>query len=632
MAAICGRVGRGGDGESPLFGALDQMSRRAGPLRRFRAFPDAEFASAGSERLLNAGGMHLSEDGSTCLLYDGVIFDPPGASNAVEAIFKGYRREGPEYLNALDGSFSLALWDDSQEQLVLARDEAGTRPLYYSTLGRKVVFASELTAISHLSGRSHSLDPRGVDLYLSCLYVPAPYTASSGIFQVAPGQVRVFQSTGDVRTVAKVEVAGGHQPGAPLTSEAFVELLGESLSRRRGLGTAPGFCLSGGVDTATLVAISSRQSGLPARTFTIGFPDAPKIDERRAAGKTARLYGTVHREIVIGDECIDVLGRLTRIFGTPIGHPAALVAHVLFGRAGAEVSEMVCGDGGNEILDGCYHSYQLLSLLSSSDSDRDLVRLGRRVWHLVRRTPLVDWYERAARRYFRGRVARAARGMATLDASRRESAMALIRSMEMIWKPLQRASLYTPDFAAAVGQLYGGERFTDGFSGRDDAWSILDEHRRMRLRTFVPFNAIPHVEFAASDNDVFPWFPFADARLVRRLLEVRAQELHAGGLRGWMQRLLTNVVPGEIFRRPARGFAAPMQWLTRPRWRELITDALSEDRVRRRGMFSTAYVSGLLNRAFGKRKTTPPVVAPPDDLLLGIWTLVAIDAWISGDS
>src|SRR6266516_6296357 len=169
--------------------------------------------------------------------------------------------------------FGLALWDDREGSLLLARDRLGKKPLVYATLGgRTLAFASEFQGLLRHPGIERRPNLAAIDYFLRFGYVPAPLSAFEGVAKLGPGSQLVWQD-------GRVEIEAYWEPplGArrALSDEQaaaeFDELFSDSVRRRMISDVPLGAFLSGGVDSASIVAAMAAHSERPVKTFSIGF-------------------------------------------------------------------------------------------------------------------------------------------------------------------------------------------------------------------------------------------------------------------------------------------------------------------------------------------------------------------------
>src|SRR4051812_5117813 len=229
-----------------------------------------------------------------------------------EVVVHLYEEYGTDCVRHLNGIFAFALWDARAQRLVAARDPFGVKPLYWWTDGRRAAVASEITALLAAGLVEPKVDPIALDHFLAARFVPSPRTLFAGIQKVPAASVLV--AFGDNPPRMETYRAA---PGDPI--DASDDELADELAvrftdavERQMMSDVPyGAFLSGGVDSAGVVAAMAKRSEAPPTTFTIGFPGGgPDLDEREVAAESARLLGTDHHSTALAQE--DFLTELER--------------------------------------------------------------------------------------------------------------------------------------------------------------------------------------------------------------------------------------------------------------------------------------------------------------------------------
>ena len=273
-----------------------------------------------------------------------------GTRSDTEAILHAYEEYGLGALPRLNGMFAFALWDGRNRRLLLARDPFGIKPLYLWQDAAHLAFASEIKAFLADPAFPRQVDPVALDAYLTFLFVPSPATIFEGVQKVAPGHCLVVEG-GQVRTVAFARQAPAMQP---VTSEAdAVAALEEQIQaavRRQMVSDVPvGALLSGGVDSATVVAIMRQCTQQPVRTFTVGFAGGFARNELATARRSAEILGTDHHEVVIGmRECLEAFPATVWHLDEPIATTSALAMYWVSRLAAQSVKVVLTGQGADE--------------------------------------------------------------------------------------------------------------------------------------------------------------------------------------------------------------------------------------------------------------------------------------------
>ncbi len=275
-----------------------------------------------------------------------------------EVIVHAYEAWGEDFLSKLNGMFAIALWDEKKQQLILARDVFGIKPLYVYQNGKVLLFASEIKSLLVNDEIPRKVDKIALDLYLTFRFVPSPRTMLEGIEKVPPSHCLIVN---DGRVTRKRYEKSIPEVEKHRKEAEWVELLRDLISvavKRQSVSDVPlGVLLSGGVDSAAVTALLSRHLNGPLQTFTVGFPDYQGIDELEAANETARLFNTQHHAIKIG--YIDFQSHLMKTIwrlDEPIATTSTFALDAVCSTAKEYVKVVLTGQGADEPFGG-YQRY-----------------------------------------------------------------------------------------------------------------------------------------------------------------------------------------------------------------------------------------------------------------------------------
>jgi asparagine synthase (glutamine-hydrolysing) len=283
-----------------------------------------------------------------------------------EVVVHAYEEHGLECVRRLSGIFAFAVWDARRHRLVAARDAFGVKPLYWWTDGSRVALASEIGALLATGMVEPEVDRVALDHYLACRFVPAPRTLFEGIFKLPAASTLVVEPNGAPRVESWRE-----RPASPFEGAGEDELADQLAERftdaveRQMMSDVPyGAFLSGGVDSAAVVAAMAARSESPPTTFTIGFPGHDDVlDERAAATESARLIGTDHHATTTTET--DFLAELELSIPRleePCGIPSAPALMQLSRFAATRVKVVLAGQGADEPHGG-YGRHQAAAML-----------------------------------------------------------------------------------------------------------------------------------------------------------------------------------------------------------------------------------------------------------------------------
>lgn len=482
-------------------------------------------------------------------------------------------------LQSAEGMWALALWDQLDRTLQLARDRAGEKPLYWGWQGqgqdRTLLFGSELKALVVHPACERRIDRDALTALFRYKNLPAPLSIYQGIFKLRPGQIlTVSREQPEPRfdTYWSVCERIRHALANPFTGD-FTEAVQATESalqaavRAQRLSDVPlGAFLSGGVDSSLIVALLQSQSERPIRTFTIGF-DAQGFDESPHAEAVARHLGTQHTTWRINDrEAREVIPELSGIWCEPFADSSQIPTLLVSRVARRDVTVALSGDAGDELFAG-YNRYVL------TDSQ----------WHRISKLPL------AMRRMLASLLTTvppsrwtALAGLLPGGAPLAQLGDKLHKAANVLTAPdvaevHRRLLCHWPDPAALVpGASEPATVFDEATQALDGVPDIL----RMQSLDFVGYLAddiLAKVDRAAMSTSLETRVPFLHTAVMDLAWSIPTQiHLHRGQSKALLREVLYRHVPKPLIERPKMGFGVPLaQWLRGP-LRSWAEDFLSE--------------------------------------------------------
>jgi asparagine synthase (glutamine-hydrolysing) len=507
-----------------------------------------------------------------------------------------YEEHGLRFVEHLEGMFAIALWDASRRRLVLARDRLGKKPLVWTRLADgTLAFASELKAFHGLPGFHAEPDLAALDAYLALGYVPGTRTGLLGVQRLEPGALLVVESGREhVERYWQPQVAREVASDDEWLERVRAEVTA-AVRKRLAADVPLGALLSGGIDSAIVVALMADASAEPVRTFTVGFADAA-YDERTYARAVADRYATRHEEIVLEPDAAATLPRLAAAFDEPLGDEAALPLFLICEAARREVTVALVGDGGDESFAG-YERYAAMGL-----ADRVPATAARAGSRLLRALP-------SARRERRSTTFRAARFLDAASVPRAERYGRLMQVLSLE----QRAELWTKDARTEIGALASpglllGAPPANGVAGLQ----ALD------VRTYLPGDLLPKSDIASMAHSLELRSPLLDHRVVELGLAL-PERLKQRGRDGKvaLRRAFARELPDLVAARGKSGFGVPLAAWFRGELKPLAYDVLLDDRARARGWLRADAVERLLEEHTAERA----------DHGHRLWTLVMLELW-----
>jgi asparagine synthase (glutamine-hydrolysing) len=503
-----------------------------------------------------------------------------------------YLELGEPFVERLVGAFAIALWDPRAGHVLLARDRAGERPLFYhvdQVDGRLIRFATEVAALAAPGrGRFHP-DHAALVGYLRCGYFTAPATPFVEIQKVAPGEVVKLDHRG-VRRWRYWRWPVGAARQAPASSGDFDAILQGSVRRQMDVDVECGVFLSGGLDSS-LVAAVARQIA-PARrlpAYTLGFEE-PSYDESPAARAVAARLGCPWTLVrVTPDMLPDSLAELVRGVGEPLADPAWVPTAALARRAAADVKLALVGEGADELFGG-YPTYIGAAVAESYLRLPRIVRATLRA--IVTRWPTSE--RKVAVSYLLKRFVAAIE----LDAVERHG----------VW-----TSAITPDLLARLGVPMPAR-------GRSVLREpLLDVVQRLDLETALAEGLLTKADRASMRSALELRAPFLDHAVLEFAATLPPEE-RVRGLRSkvFLKRFARRYLPRSVVERRKRGLSVPLtRWLRGPlhAWAAV---RLADDGLQMAGV-NPEIALALLEEHRTRRA----------DHARALWTLIVLAEWVT---
>lgn len=313
-----------------------------------------------------------NEDGSITLVLNGEIYNYVElkeelvklghsfrTNSDTEVVIRAYEQWGVECQSKLNGMWAFALWDDKKQRLFISRDRIGEKPVHYSNWDNTLVFGSEIKSILKY-GVPKEPQFELLEVYAVFKSIPAPNTFFKHIKKLMPGHFLLATIDGIKEhkywDLPQIDEANMNN-NATQVYEKFEELFTDSIRIRMRCDVPFGAFLSGGLDSASIVALMSAQTQHPVETFTIGY-EQNEFDESHLAKLVADKFGTNHHLGTVTQEDFEVnLDRIVHHYDEPFGDSSAIPTGQVSKFAAQKVKMVLTGDGGDEVLSG-YSTYQ----------------------------------------------------------------------------------------------------------------------------------------------------------------------------------------------------------------------------------------------------------------------------------
>lgn len=527
-------------------------------------------------------------------------------------------------LRKASGMFAFALWDRDAEELSLARDRFGEKPVYYGWQGGSFLFGSDLSALKVFSSFEAQIDRSSLAAFLRYSYVPTPLSIYKDIFKLIPGTILTLTKSGAMFekgftpkpvpfwSFDEMVYSAQSQPFAKDEDIAVNEvdkLISDAVGRQMISDVPIGVFLSGGIDSSAIAAVMQAQSDVPINTFSIGFHEAA-YNEAEDARAIAEYLGTNHHEwYVTAEDALNVIPNLHRIYSEPFADSSQIPTYLVAKLAKKSVTVSLSGDGGDEIFGG-YNRHSF----------------AEQHWPVVNKIPIV----------VRRRLIRPLHELICSSATLRRmitfigSHFKINQAFEKLTKISEVSSKETFDAAyvalssicknpSEVLNINGPRSEVTPWSQRTSSLTCGHDFMYRDTLSYLPDDILVKVDRAAMASSLETRVPFLDNSLVEFVWRLPIHFKIRKGEKKWILRqVLYKYIPRHLVDRPKRGFAVPIDsWLRGPlkKWADSL---LEEERLTQEGYFNVRQV----------RKMFEEHVSGKRDWQHQLWNILIFQSWL----
>jgi asparagine synthase (glutamine-hydrolysing) len=601
---------------------IDDAGRRACLGHRRLSIIDT--SSAGHQPM-------LSRDGRFALSFNGEVYNYRELRRELvergqqfhtdtdtEVLLAAFTEWGAECLPRLNGMFAFAIWDTKERRLWLARDRLGIKPLYYALVegengaGTSFIFASEVKAILATGLVERRLDPESLNQFLTFLWTPDPHTLFQGIRKLPPAHMLTFcDNELTVREwwdVSFDEIEEGRSEA--WWQERVLETLNRVVGMEMVADVPLGSFLSGGIDSSSIVALMKNHSnGRRVSTYTIGI-EAEDLrydiipDDVVWARRVNELLDTDYHEIMLKADVAELLPKLVYHMDEPAIDMA--IPSYLVSRAAREtLTVMLSGMGGDEVFAG-YPRQMAMRLASTLDPVPGLIR-----------RPLMKTLASVLPGGLPGKFTAPLRNAkkfarsAALDFENRYLGYGTYFTDEA------KTRLYTDEMRERVRGLDAYTHHRRYFE-RVKGAAPLNRLLYVDLKTFLPCLNLTTTDKTSMAANLEVRVPFLNHELVELAARMpTGLKLHGLKRKYILKRVAEKLLPKDVVWRKKAGFGAPIRsWLRGP-LRPMIDELLSEETVKRRGLFNPQEVQRIIAANLSGR----------EDYNLQVFQLLTLELW-----
>ncbi len=562
----------------------------------------------------------FSEDRKTCIVFNGEIYNfAPiradlmerghrfSSNSDTETIIHAYEEWGEDCVLRLRGMFAFAIWDNRNRALFIARDRLGKKPLFYAQHNGKFVFASEMKSILVDPHFDRSIDDEGLSSYFLFSYIPAPLTVFKNINKLMPGHTLTVRN-GNVITKKYWDVFFEPDRRKSETDfiQGFMDRLEESVRIRLMSDVPLGAFLSGGIDSSTVVALMTRGSDEPVKTFTIGFGGNTGgfNDERQYARLVADRYKTDHKEYEVLPRVEDVLNTIVASFDEPFADDSTVPSYYVCKTARQNVIVALSGLGGDETFAG-YERYLGFQISRFFNRLPAVIREG-----ILR--PIINGIPESSSGHYRVNHLKRFIRSSSNDAARQY--LGFVSKLN----PRYRNGFFAHKrrhFAEALDAAE--ERFLRIFNSAN-AQDPLNKVFYCDIKTYLPEDILACTDRMSMCNSLEVRAPFIDHELVEFCATIPAEmKMKWFRKKYLLKKGAAPLLPKPVLNHQKQGFVGPMTKWLQTDLKDLTLAKLSKENLDKHGIFHNGTITTVLEDHYSRKEI--------NDTL--IWSLLIFQTW-----
>lgn len=569
--------------------------------------------------IIDVAGGHqpiANQDGTAWIVFNGEIYnylelraklEKLGhifhTNSDTEAIVHAYDEYGADCPKHLRGMFAFAIWDQRTQELFLARDRVGKKPLLYAQVNGQFIFASEFSALLLHPDVTREVDTDALHLYLSFMCVPAPLTAYRSIRKLEPGHsLRWKKGEISINQYWQPDFTKKIDISEKEAGERAVALLRDAVKVRLMSEVPLGAFLSGGIDSSAVVALMSEESSDPVKTFSIGF-DEQDFSELHHARRVAEHFGAEHHEFIVRPDALEVLPILIEHYGEPYADSSAIPTYYVARETRKHVTVALNGDGGDEAFAG-YERYAAMRLAETYH------RLPAVLRDSIMQQAL-SWLPSSETK--RNRVRDAKRFVQAASLPKVERYLKWVS----VFDTQAKQDLYSDSFQRSTQRVVPSELLRPWFE-RANGSGIVDAALLADIKTYLPNDLLVKVDIASMAVSLEARSPFLDHHVIEFAASL-PEKYKVRGLttKYLLKRSLKNLLPAENLTRRKMGFGVPIGHWFRGTLEAFLRDTLLSHKALNRGLFKSEVVRQMVElHTRGEREYSHQ-----------LWTLLMLELW-----
>lgn len=535
------------------------------------------------------------------------------SNSDTEVILRAYKKWGARAVYKFRGMFAFAIWNKNDRKMILCRDRAGIKPLYYYFDGRLFVFASEIKSIIQHPLIKKEINPESLAMFLQLGYIIAPNTIFKNIHKLTPGCILEIDNKGNIKInkywdiiecFSKEFATELRGYGEDDLIEALEKILIESFNFSMVSDVSVGLFLSGGIDSSLVASLLQRNTQHKLKTFTISFSEK-KYNEAEHAKKIAEYLGTEHYEFLCSPkDAIETLPLIAQIYDEPFADSSFIPTFLVSKYARKEVKVALSADGGDEIFCG-YNHYQNI--------DQILRLLNKIPYNLL--CPIGRTSE-----FLSGAILKKARLGKYASKGIKLNQIALARENFIKMYFTAHSCWFNPEIKQLMIGYEEKQNWTESFAEDLARLKDLTSIQKMQVIDFKSYlcdDILTKVDRATMYQGMEGREPFLDHKIVEFASALPFDMKYRKGEKKYiLKKILKKYLPEELFDRPKHGFSAPINSWLKKELKPFLLAHINQKKILAEGIFDVKIVMNEL-----------------EDYLTGkvgynrIWNILVFEMW-----
>jgi len=545
------------------------------------------------------GEIYNYKEVKNILISKGYIFN---TTSDTEVLLYAYKEFGNNFVNLIKGMFSIAIYDSSLEKLIIVRDRAGEKPLYYYVDDDIFIFSSELKSILSTQLIDKSININALNQYLQLTYIPSPLTIFNGIYKLKPGHILEVDFKRNIKITKYWDIEFDDNNQIKSKKECIQELrenVFNSVEQALNADVPVGIFLSGGIDSTIIAGVAAKISNNQINTFTIGFNDK-QFDERSRAQIASSQINSKHRLFVLDyNKILPEINYMISNIDEPFADSSYIPSYMVSKFAKNYVKTVLTGDAGDELFAG-YEKY-LIGYYSDKYN---------RLPKVLKKTIEKIIYLFPDRSNFSRKIRKVIENSPLNIYEQRKNMMCLG------FKDTELNRLLNIDFLASnhldfIKETYESQKLTS---------NEINKALYTDFKIVLEGDMLTKMDRASMLSSLETRVPLLDKDIIELASRIPSKyKLNKSNKKIIFKEAFTDILPKKLLKAQKKGFRVPIGHWFRNELKEDLLFVLDEKKIKEQNIFNYEFIRIILDEHFNMTKNRESE----------LWTLYVFQKWYS---